>query len=142
LIFDPSQPHPRTLPCPLAPSPQSLSLLFQIPVPVQGEGKRAWRARVRAVSTQSLTSIQFRTGDCVSHSVSKIHAHLDWAVRLRLDPRNHRDCVGVVGPWRLRIVRAADDDPSMERPVAPNNYFSLCSHHLSSLNHSLCALIS
>src|SRR5216683_3930427 len=26
LIFDPSRPHPRTLPCPLAPSPQSLSL--------------------------------------------------------------------------------------------------------------------
>jgi hypothetical protein len=25
----------------------------QIPLPVQGEGKRAWRARVRAASTQS-----------------------------------------------------------------------------------------
>jgi hypothetical protein len=36
---------------------QSLSLLFQIPLPVQGEGKRAWRARVRAASTQSLTYI-------------------------------------------------------------------------------------
>jgi hypothetical protein len=35
----------------------SLSLLFQIPLPVQGEGERAWRARVRAVSTQSLTCI-------------------------------------------------------------------------------------
>jgi hypothetical protein len=31
---------------------------LQIPLPVQGEGKRAWRARVRAASTQSLISIQ------------------------------------------------------------------------------------
>src|SRR5712692_3752012 len=30
---------------------------LQIPLPVQGEGKRVWRARVRAASTQSLTSI-------------------------------------------------------------------------------------
>jgi len=66
--------------------------------------------------------------------VSKIHAHLDRAVGLRLDPRHYRDCVGVVGPWRLRMVRAVDDDPSMEHLVAPNDYFSLCFHHLSSLN--------
>jgi hypothetical protein len=37
-------------------SNRSLRSLFQIPLPlpVQGEGKRAWRARVRAVSTQLL----------------------------------------------------------------------------------------
>src|SRR6266852_3207243 len=29
LIFDPSQPHPRTLPCPLAPSSQFLSLTWE-----------------------------------------------------------------------------------------------------------------
>jgi hypothetical protein len=48
----------------------------QIPLPVQGEGKRAWRARVRAASTQSLISIQaahvadsFARLCCVSPSV-------------------------------------------------------------------------
>src|SRR5260370_40856861 len=35
----------------------SLARSFPIPLPVQGEGKRAWRARVRAASTQWLTSI-------------------------------------------------------------------------------------
>jgi hypothetical protein len=36
----------------------TLARSFPIPLPVQGEGKRAWRARVRAASTQWLTSIQ------------------------------------------------------------------------------------
>src|SRR6266404_9178233 len=35
----------------------TLARSFPIPLPVQGEGKRAWRARVRAASTQSLTCI-------------------------------------------------------------------------------------
>src|SRR5260370_16403238 len=36
----------------------SLARSFPIPLPVQGEGKLAWRARVRSASTQLLTSIQ------------------------------------------------------------------------------------
>ena len=58
----------------------------------------------------------------------KIHADIDGAVGLRLDPCHHRDSVGVVGPWRLGIVRAADDYPSMEYRVAPNDYFRLITH--------------
>ena len=42
----------------MLPTVLTLAERFQIPLPVQGEGKRAWRARVRAASTQSLTSIQ------------------------------------------------------------------------------------
>src|SRR5712692_11910794 len=38
-------------------------LPFQIPLPVQGEGKRAWRARVRAVATStSLSTRCVKTG--------------------------------------------------------------------------------
>src|SRR6266851_4903500 len=34
-------------------APLSLSLLFQIPRPLQGEGKRAWRARVRVIVSRA-----------------------------------------------------------------------------------------
>src|SRR6266851_9405435 len=34
-------------------APLSLSLLFQIPRPFQGEGERAWRARVRVIASRA-----------------------------------------------------------------------------------------
>jgi hypothetical protein len=73
----------------------------------------------------------FRMTEKGTSSVAKIHAHLDRAAGPRLEPRHYRDGVGVVGPWRLRIVSAVDDDPSMEPRVAANHYFSLCFHYLS-----------